>query len=432
MRSRRHVPATSTSCAWAADVAGVLVLLGPSAWEGPLVAGLAHPACPVSIVRRCLDTADLVASAATGLAAVAVVGADAPRLDADVVDRVVAAGCAVVGIAGADDDAGAERLTRFGATGVVRIDPAQLGAAVRLVAKAVAAAEATDTVSAEQRSPAAPAPRGRLVAVWGPPGAPGRTSTAIAIADEAARRGVRTLLVDADTWAPSLPVVLGLVDDGAGLASACRRALGGALDVAALASLAREVHPDLLVLPGIPRASRWTEVRAGALVDVLDVARELADLVVVDCAAPLEQDEELVFDTAAPRRNAATLVSLECAEEVVVVGGCEPHALVRLVTGLDELRSAVPGTSVRVVVNRLREAVAGRRPGAAVADALARHAGVDDVRVVPDDGPAYDAALREGRTLAEVAPRSPARTALRGLTAELLRDLALDRARAAG
>ncbi len=413
-------------------MAGVLVLLGPSAWEGPLVAGLAHPACPVSIVRRCLDTADLVASAATGLAAVAVVGADAPRLDADVVDRVVEAGCVVVGIAGADDDAGAERLVRLGASDVVRIDPTQLGAAVRLVATAVAAAEAADTAAVEQRSAAPAAPRGRLVAVWGPSGAPGRTSTALAIADEAARSGVRTLLVDADTWAPSLPVVLGLVDDGAGLASACRRALGGALDVAALASLAREVHPDLLVLPGIPRASRWTEVRAGALVDVLDVARELVDLVVVDCAAPLEQDEELVFDTAAPRRNAATLVSVECADEVVVVGGCEPHALVRLVTGLDELRSAVPGTSMRVVVNRLREAVAGRRPGAAVADALARHAGVDDVRVVPDDGPAYDAALREGLTLAEVAPRSPTRAALRGITAELLRDLALDGARAAG
>ena len=50
--------------------------------------------------------------------------------------------------------------------------------------------------------------------------------------------------------------------------------------------------------------------------------RVVADLVVVDCAAPLEQDEELVFDTAAPRRNAATLVALECADEVVVVGGC--------------------------------------------------------------------------------------------------------------
>jgi MinD-like ATPase involved in chromosome partitioning or flagellar assembly len=409
-------------------VPGVLVLLGPSPWEGPLVAGLAHPACPVSIVRRCLDTADLVASAAAGLAGVALVGADAPRLDSDVVARVRSAGCAVIGVAAADDEDGAERLVRLGATGVVRLDPAELGAAVRGIARAVAAVEEPGPAPEPEARSSAP---GRLVAVWGPPGAPGRTSTALAIADEAARRGVRTLLVDADTWAPSVPVVLGLVDDGAGLSSACRRALGGSLDVAALAVLAREVRPDLLVLPGIARAGRWPEVRASALVEVLDVARRLADLVVVDCAAPIEQDEELVFDTDAPRRNAAALISLETADEVVVVGGCEPHALVRLVGALDELRDAVPGAHVRVVVSRLREGAVGRRPAAAVADALLRHAGVTDVTTVPDDRAAYDAALREGRTLAEVAPRSAARSALGGLAAELLRDLALDRGRAA-
>jgi MinD-like ATPase involved in chromosome partitioning or flagellar assembly len=259
--------------------------------------------------------------------------------------------------------------------------------------------------------------------VWGPAGAPGRTTTAAAIGDEASRSGLRVLVVDADTWAPSLTVLLGVVDDGAGLASACRRALGGALDVAALAALAREVRPGFLVLPGIPRAARWTEVRSGALVEVLDVARSLVDLVVVDCAAPLESDEELVFDTEAPRRNAATLVALECADEVVVVGGCEPHSLVRLVGGIAELREAVPGARVRVVVSRVRESVVGRRPTAAVADALHRHAGIVDVVAVPVDGAAYDAALREGRTLAEVAPRSPARAALRSLTAELVRDL---------
>ena len=48
------------------------------------------------------------------------------------------------------------------------------------------------------------------------------------------------------------------------------------------------------------------------------MARSCADLVVVDVAAPLETDEELVFDTDAPRRNAAALVSLESADVVLV------------------------------------------------------------------------------------------------------------------
>ena len=61
----------------------VLVLLGPTSWEGSFVAGLAHPASRVDVVRRCVDTADLLAAADTGVASVAIVGVDAPRLDGD-------------------------------------------------------------------------------------------------------------------------------------------------------------------------------------------------------------------------------------------------------------------------------------------------------------------------------------------------------------
>ncbi len=147
--------------------------------------------------------------------------------------------------------------------------------------------------------------------------------------------------------------------------------------------------------------------------------------VVVDCGSSLEADEELVFDTEAPRRNAATFVALESADVVVAVGSADPVGLVRLVTGLDDLAETVPGADRRVVANRLRESLTGRRGEAAVAQALHRHAGVDLVSCVPDDRPAYDAALRDGRTLAEAAPSSPARAALRGLAIELLRDLGL-------
>jgi len=218
-------------------------------------------------------------------------------------------------------------------------------------------------------------------------------------------------------------VVLGLVDDGAGIASACRRALGGGLDPAALASLAREIRPGFLVLPGLPRAGRWNEVRGVALVEVLRVARSLADLVVVDCGSSLEADEELVFDTDAPRRNAATFAALESADVVVAVGSADPVGLVRMVTGLSDLSDVVPGADVRVLVTRLRESLVGRRGRASVADALHRHAGIDHVWCIPDDRVAYDAALRSGSTIAEVAAASPARLALRGVAAELLAEL---------
>ncbi len=401
----------------------LLVLLGPTPWEGPLVAGLAHPSSRLVIERRCLDTADLLAAAEAGRGRVAVVGADAPRLDADVVKRVRAFGLAVIGVVTSGDDDAAQRLRRWGADAVVMVEANDLGTAVLAISSAVARAGAPDSdpddPSLEE------AGEGRVVGVWGPAGAPGRTSVAIAIADEAARSGVSVLLVDADTWAPSVTVLLGVVDDGAGLASACRRALGGGLDVAALAALSRQVRPGFRVLPGIPRSGRWNEVRGAAMSEVLRVARTLVDMVVVDCGFSLEADEELVFDTEAPRRNGATFAVLEGADVVVAVGLADPVGLVRLVSGLQDLADVAPGIERRVLVTRLRESLVGRRGSAAVAEALHVHAGVDAVWCVPDDRSAYDAALRAGRTLADVSPSSPARTVLRGVTREIMRDLGL-------
>ena len=51
---------------------------------------------------------------------------------------------------------------------------------------------------------------------------------------------------------------------------------------------------------------------------------------------------------------------------------------------------------------------------------LHRHAGVERVWSVPDNVDAVDAALMAGRALIEVAPRSPVRTAIRAIAAELV------------
>ena len=62
------------------------------------------------------------------------------------------------------------------------------------------------------------------MAVWGPTGAPGRTTVAVGLADEAARLGISTLLVDADVYGGVVAQVLGLLDESPGLAGAARLA----------------------------------------------------------------------------------------------------------------------------------------------------------------------------------------------------------------
>jgi MinD-like ATPase involved in chromosome partitioning or flagellar assembly len=179
------------------------------------------------------------------------------------------------------------------------------------------------------------------------------------------------------------------------------------------------VAPNLRLLSGLVRASRWPELPSSALEVVFERARELAAWSIIDTAAPVEADEVLMYDTHAPQRNAATLTSLAAADEIVVVGAGDPIGVQRLIRALDELREVPAGVTapVTVVVNRVRPATVGRRPETAVREAMARYAGVDDIVVIPDDPAACDTALLAGRTLAETAPNSPAWSAILALGA---------------
>ena len=157
--------------------------------------------------------------------------------------------------------------------------------------------------------------------------------------------------------------VLGFLDEAPGLAAAARLANNGQLDVAALAAAAPQAAPNLRVLTGISRADRWPELRPSALDQVWALARSLAAVTVVDLGFCLEQDEELSFDTSAPRRNGATLATLGAADTVLAVGAADPVGMQRLLRGLTQLNEAVPGALPRVVMNRVRRGAVGADPG---------------------------------------------------------------------
>ncbi|KGN36996.1 AAA family ATPase [Knoellia subterranea] len=253
--------------------------------------------------------------------------------------------------------------------------------------------------------------RAILTAVWGPAGAPGRTTTAITIASCLASRGVRTLLVDLDTWGASVAQALALIDEAPGVAAAARASEQGTLDQAALSRVAPEVSPGLRVLTGIPKPERWPELRAAAVEDLLEKSRGLVDHVVIDCGFAIEDDEELSYDTAAPRRNATTLTALECSDSLVVVGGADPIGLQRLVRAVQDV-GVVPSPEPLIVVNKVRASVAGARPEKAIGDVLGRFAGLEDPMFVPWAPDECDAALLAGRSLVESAPNAPVTQAL--------------------
>ena len=236
-----------------------------------------------------------------------------------------------------------------------------------------------------------------MIAVWGPAGAPGRTTVASALAAESARRQRRTVLVDADPYGGAVAQQLGILDEVSGLLAAARLASSGQLEQR-FASVQRGLDAYLSVVTGLPRGDRWVEVRAGAIEELLEVGRGHGD-VVVDTGFSLEDDAAADFGTR-PARNQMTLGALEVADEVVVVGGADPVGLSRLARGLVELRDLTGGRPVHVVVNRMRATLGwSERDIAGMVGGFAR---VSGLHFLPEDQASVDRALVSGRTLVEV------------------------------
>lgn len=433
------------------------------AWETELVTALGGSRS-WEVARRCPDLADLLAAASAGVAEVAVVSADLRLLDRSALADVVAAGVGVLGVHPPGDEAAQRRLRQWGLFSVITADAPlpQLEAALQTAferrgelfggddpadrdaftgpcgidladsgmtgghllggSRRVTTTPGSDDFGAGER------PTAVVVAVWGPTGAPGRSTVARNVAAEIAVAGSRALLIDADPYGGTQAQALALLNEAPGVLAASRAADQGLLDVPALARLSPYVIPGLRILTGIPSAARWSELRAAPLRQILSLARSLSEVVVVDCGFCLEEDEELSYDTRAPRRNAATSTCLRAADHVVVVGGADPIGLQRLVRGLAELSDLLDpigagpadgGVANRtVVVNRVREAAVGAHPEDRIRSAIARFGGVDEVTLLPDD-PVVDGALLAGQTLGEFSLGSPIQRALAELADRL-------------
>jgi MinD-like ATPase involved in chromosome partitioning or flagellar assembly len=390
----------------------VLVVAAGAAWESTALALLAERQ-GIVVLKRCVDLDDLLASASAGQADVAVLGVDTHGLDQAAVDLLRKHSVRPVGVVpdGTGLDAARLHATRIGIRSVSEAELATLPDAV-LEEEAPA-----DTVvrgeTPEDEAPA-PGPGGRVLAVWGPAGAPGRTTLAVGLAAELARRECRTTLVDADPYGGAVAQQLGILDEVSGLLAAARVTAGGMLPER-FGSVQRTIGPQLGVVTGLPRPDRWVEVRAGVVEHLLEVGRDHGH-VVVDTGFSLEHDPASEFGSR-PGRNQMTLGALDVADEVVVVGNADPVGLSRLARGLVELRDLTGRAPVRVVVNRMRPTLGwSEKDIAGMVEGFTRLTGL---HFLPDDRTAVDRALVAGRTVVESGDSALGR-AISGMVDELL------------
>ncbi len=370
----------------------VLVVAAGAAWESPVLELVARRPGLV-VLKRCVDVDDLLAAGTAGQADAALVALDAPGLDQSAVALLHRHQVRVVAVAGGGSpDATRARAARVG------VDALAGDHELARVLDLLESDDEQDVVPADYlpEPEALSSSAGRVVVVWGPAGAPGRTLVATGLAAVLARRGLATTLVDADPCAASVAQQLGVLDEVSGLLSAARSTSGGELE-ARFDTTRRALGDHLTVVTGLPRPDRWVEVRAGVVEHLLEVARTRGH-VVVDTGFSLEDD--LSGDLATrPGRHQLTLGALAVADEIVVVGSPDPVGLTRLARGLVDLRERWPGTPVRVVVNRMRSTLGwAERDIVGMVEGFARLAGV---HFLPDDRAVADRALVGGVAVTE-------------------------------
>lgn len=369
----------------------------------------------VEVLRRCVDHGELVGIALRERPLAAIVSAELPWLDRELVGTLHDAGVTVVAV---ENVPGMRPLDRLGVAHL--LDP---GAGAESVAALLArlAPErgpihgegATNGVAKVDRPPdeggvsvhaatgSGGSGAGALVAVWGGAGAPGRTSVAAHLASELAAQGPRVALIDGDCWAASMAQLLGIAESPS-VTKAARLASDGWPE--ALDSCLQYGPSGVRVMAGLPRADLWPEVRERAWRAVLDEARSGSDVVVVDLAASVEEDEELSFDRVPYRRNLMTRVALEEADQVVFVVDANPIGLRRAIFAHRSLVEGMP-RSVERMITLLNRAPSDANRQEQLAGELARWCELEPAGFLPFEA-AFGRVCWEGRLLHEIAPKS--------------------------
>ncbi|HEX2049325.1 MAG TPA: hypothetical protein VHJ34_01690 [Actinomycetota bacterium] len=366
----------------------IVTLAGDADAEAALASELARRE-DVELVFRCVDRVELLGALRGGdLDAVVSVGAP-PWLDAQSAAEAARSGTGVVGVVG-DADA-AERLAALGAALVPAGAPAD---------EVVARCRVADVPEPRPLPSAQPSrPDGKLVAVWGPKGAPGRTSVAIELACELASDEPATILVDGDPYGGDVVQLLGVLDDLPTIVWAARLAARDELDPARLAlDLRRAGERGPVLLPGLPRAELWPDVSEYGWGRLLTTMRAAFRVVVCDVGFCLEGDAS-PYPGAGDGRNRIARATIAAADRVVAVCGAGPTAIKTFLWSYPHVSQLADPDDVIVVANRVP-------PGSErdVGELVRRHTGKRPVAYVPDRPGDFARAVRDGVPVRAVAP----------------------------
>ncbi|MBA3430804.1 MAG: hypothetical protein H0U16_04910 [Actinobacteria bacterium] len=358
-----------------------------------------HP--DVTLLLRCMDRVELLASIrGGGLDAIISVG-DPAWFDPQSAEEAARAGVRIVAVADQLDD---KRLSSLGASVVSPDAPLE----TILERCTVDAAPRVEAIRSAQPNN----PTGKLIAVWGPKGAPGRTTVAIELAAELAATATGTLLIDGDLYGGDILQRLGVTEELPTVVWAARLAAADRLDGARLALDVRRIGRNgPVVLPGLPRAELWGEISDFGWRQLLLVARSCFRFTVCDVGFCLERDES-PYPGAGEGRNRAARATLREADQVVAVCRCDPIGIKNFIWAFHELRALVEDRDILIVANQAKSSEIS-----AVGDLMRKHLGRRPISYIPRKEADVARAVKEGTTIRDQHSGSDISLAIRSVAA---------------
>lgn len=258
--------------------------------------------------------------------------------------------------------------------------------------------------------PVVPRESGRVVAVWGPKGAPGRTTVAVELACEIAKNENRTALIDGDTYGGDIAQMLAVVEEMPTIVWAAQAAAEDRLDEATLVTMLRRAGSQgPVLLPGTNRAELWTDISTYGWARLLDVFSASFSFTVIDVGFGVEMDDRLQFD-----RDRLSRQTIAAADHVVAICRADPVGIKTFLWSIERLKAITELDEVLVVANRVASGEADE-----IGYVLKKHLGKRPAVYLPDRPGEARLALDRGIPIGDLKPWGDISVAVRDLAASV-------------
>lgn len=254
---------------------------------------------------------------------------------------------------------------------------------------------------------------GFSIAVWGPTGAPGRTTVATSLASLMAGRGLRVVMIDADSRSGAIAPALGLLDEVPGFIASCRLADRDQLTTDDLRRLAHRYEQEGVgvdVLTGVTSGRHYPEVTADTVTQVVAMAQTVWEVVIIDTGSDISPAGR---ETSAPETVATTC--LRVSDEAIALCQASPVGVARFARVVEDATNLRGGKPFPVVLNAVDPARRSLSDEATLREALRRFAGVSSVQIIARDTAACRQAEMLGVSVADCVPGSAFVSGLKAL-----------------